>query len=128
MSSALKLLGVLSPSSAAVANPAGGDPPLVLSVAPAAAVGLAGVALWPEHRLLGLIAGEAVGGNAYRLWRGQGDDRVRAVGNLFAAGTGVAGSLMWQKHPFLGWFIGFAVGSAATALVKGTNAHRLISK
>lgn len=124
----IDFLGIVSPSSAAVAHPAPSDPTLVAMVAPAAALGLVGVAAWPKHRFLGFVLGETVGGNAFRLYRGQGDDRARALCNVGATMAGVTGSLMWKAHPFWGYVLGFGLGTLATALVPGSNAHKSLRK
>lgn len=125
MSRALDLLGVVSPSSSMVARAGLGDVPVAYVVAPAMATGLAGYALCKSHPVLGFFAGEAVGANAYRLYRRQGND-VRIAGcGLATQAVAVTGSLLWKKHSFYGYLLGFAVGSAASALVPGSNANKL---
>lgn len=119
------IIGVVSPAAQSLAEPTHQDPPLAYTILPGAAVGIAGVALWKNHRVLGFLAGDALGVNAYRLYRGQGDDRARALSNLGVAATSISGSLMWKKHPFWGWVLGFVAGSVVTSFVPGSNAYKL---
>lgn len=128
MSRALDLLGVVSPSAATVAAGAAADVPLTKTLIPGVAAGIAGVALCPRHPLLGFLGGDAIGLNAYRLYRGQGDDRVMAACNIAIVAAGIAGSLLWKKHPGVGFALGFAAGVVATAAVPGSNAHRFAQK
>jgi hypothetical protein len=126
MKIARNFLGVLSPSTMAVAYPQAGDPPPYSSVFPGAVLGLATLTLSKKHPFLAFLAGDAVGGNAYRMWRGQGDDRRRVFGNLAVTAAIIGGSLKWKQHPFFGGVIGFGVGVLATSFVRGTLARRLV--
>lgn len=128
MSTAYNILGVVSPSALAVAKVDELDMPIAAVLVPGVGGGLAGLALWREHRVLGFLAGDSLGMNAYRLYRGDPGDRALALCNLGAAGAGIAGSLMTPKHPFWGWVGGFLLGSAVTALVPGSNARKLVKK
>lgn len=80
----------------------------------AAALGAAGYYLWPKHRVLGLLTGLVVAGEAAEVKYGAGFDVARAVGH---AGS-VAGSLYWRKHPVWGYVLG-GVGASAVAAVFG---------
>jgi hypothetical protein len=122
--SIIDFLGVVSPAAVAVAQPAHTDPSLGHSLLPGVAAGVVGATAWKDHRVLGFLAGDTLGLNAYRFYRGQKDDRVRAACNVASSATAIAGSLYWKKHPFYGWVIGFVVGSVATAFVPGSNTHR----
>lgn len=124
----MEILGVMSPGMAAVAEPKKSDPSLYKSLLPGTVAGIAGALAFENHRVLGFFAGEAVGLNAYRMYRGKGDDRRRAAGNLGMTAGLIAGSLMWESHPFWGAVSGLGVGIAATAMVKGTNANKLYQK
>ena len=126
MSRAIDLLGVVSPTSATVAKVDAADLPVGYVAAPAVALGLTGFALWKQHPVLGFFAGECVGANAYRLYRGEGDDRVLAYCGLGQQAAAVVGSLAWKQHPFYGYLLGFVIGSAVTALVPGSNAHKFV--
>lgn len=126
MRSARDLLGVISPSTLAVAYPQKGDPPPYSSVFPGAVLGLATLTLSKKHPFLAFLAGDAVGGNAYRLWRGQGDDHRRVFGNLTVAASIIGGSLWWKRHPFFGGIAGFGAGVLMMSLVRGTLARRLV--
>lgn len=124
----IDLVGVVSPAAVQVAEPHSNDPPLYKTVVPGAALGVAGAVLWKKHRVLGFLLGDAVGVNAARLWRGHGDDRVRALCNMGTAGVAAASSLMMPKHPFYGWVLGFAVGTVASAFIPGSNAYRVFRR
>lgn len=128
MNYALEALGVVSPSAAAIARHTPGDPALAKLLLPGAAAGLVGLSLWPQHRVLGFLGAEALGLNAYRYIRNEGDDRTRAACNVGAAAAAIAGSLLWQKHPFYGWALGFLAGAVATSFVPGSNAHAFVEK
>lgn len=125
MNKAYDILGVVSPSMFAVAKAKENDISVPKMLAPGLACGLAGYSLWDKHPMLGFLAGEAVGTNAYRFWRGEGTDRLRTACNLSVAASAMTGSLMWKKHPFYGYLLGFAAGVAVTALVPGSNASKL---
>ncbi len=119
------LLGLVSPGARSIAQKESGDPPLTHSLVPGLAGGLVGYNLSKEHPVLGFLAGDAIGLNAYRIYRNQGNDRTVAMCNLGVAAAGIVGSLMWKKHPFWGWVAGFAAGSIVTAVVPGSNASKL---
>lgn len=120
------LLGVLSPAASAVAEPKSTNPHLGVSLIPGATGAVAGFLLWPQHRVLGVLAGDALGLNAYRLYRNAPGDRTTALTNMGVAATAIAGSLAWKAHPFWGWFAGFLVGAAATSFVDGSNSNTLV--
>lgn len=122
------LLGVVSPSMLAVAKSEELGMPVAASLAPGLAAGLAGMALWGQHRVLGFIAGDSLGMNAYRLYRGQGKDRTLGGCNIAVAASTVVGSLLAKDHPFLGGCAGFIAGVAVTAFVPGSNASKLRDK
>ena len=129
MSKAFDLLGVVSPSSSIVARAESADVPMAYVVAPAVVCGIAGYHYAGKHfghPVLGFFAGESIGANAYRLYRGQGDDRTQALCGLGTQACAVVGSLRFKEHPFWGYVLGFVAGSAITALVPGSNAHRLL--
>lgn len=130
MSRMYDLLGVISPSSATVARAGEGasDIPLTHVVVPAVAVGIAGFMKWKAHPVLGFFAGESVGANAYRLYRGEGNDRTLAACGLGTQAAAVTASLLCPKHPFLGYLGGFALGSAVTAFVPGSNLFNFLGK
>lgn len=128
MSKSLDLLGVLSPGMLSVANPAKNDPPLYKTLVPGIASGVVGYTVWKKHPVLGFFSGESLGQNAYRVYRGQGDDRTRAICNMGTMGAGIVGSLMWKKHPFYGFCAGFALASVAASYVPGSNAYRFRHK
>lgn len=128
MSKNVELLGVFSPSMAAVAEPQPGMPSLPRMILPGAITGLLGVAVWKKHPLLGFLGGETVGMNAMRLFRGHGVDRAMALSNLAMTGTAIAGSLAWRKHPVFGFFAGMLAGAVVTSMVPGSNAFEYRKK
>lgn len=121
-----ELLGVVSQSMSIVAQPEKANVPTAVILAGAGA-GIAGFSLIKEHRVLGFLAGDSIGMNAFRIYRGEGDDRKLAACNLATMACLVVGSLAVPKHPFWGGLAGFAVGVAATALVPGSNSNKLFS-
>lgn len=128
MSRSVEFLGVFSPSMAAVAEPQPANPALTHTILPGALTGLAGVALWPKHRLLGFFAGEALGMNAARIVRGAGPDRTLAACNIAMTTSAITGSLVWKKHPALGFFAGLLAGALITSAVPGSNAYNFRKK
>lgn len=124
----MDLVGVLFPGPATIAQPKTGDPSLLHSIVPGAVGGVAGVALWPKHRVLGFLAGESLGMNAYRFYRNQGADRTKALSNLGMTAAAVVGALLWKKHPIIGYFAGMFAGAAASSFVPGSNAAELRKK
>ena len=122
---ALDFLGIMSPGALSIAEPKT-DPSLAKTIVPGAAAGVIGSLLWKKHMVLGFLAGDAIGLNAFRIFRDHGDDRVRAATNLGLGASGIIGSLMWQKHPVWGWLIGHMIGAVATSFVPGSNAARLV--
>lgn len=90
---------------------------LVSSLLPGVAGGAAGAYLWKKHRVLGFLAGHAVGSTAYPIYRGRGDERKRALYQLGVEGAGVAGALYYKKHPVVGWLGGVVAGSLVSALM-----------
>lgn len=120
------ILGVVSPAAASIAKPSSGDPSLFKSIIPGAALGVTGYVVWDKHPVLGFLAGDAVGLNAYRTYRGMPGDRVRAATNVATSASAITGSLLWQRHPFWGWVAGLVAGSAVMSFVKGSAAHRLL--
>jgi hypothetical protein len=119
----MDLLGVISPGMSQVAAGKNADLPLTKTLVPGLAAGIAGFAIVPAHPVLGFLGGETLGQNAYRLYRGQGTDRARALSNVGVIGATIGGSLMMKRHPFWGGVIGFVVGLAVTSLVPGSNAN-----
>lgn len=128
MSTAFDILGVISPSMAAVAKPTEADVSVPRMLAPGLACGLAGFALWEKHPMLGFLSGEVVGTNLYRFYRGEGTDRNRTITNLAVVATATASSLMMPRHPFWGYVAGFVAGAAVTAFVPGSNASKLLRR
>lgn len=124
----LDLLGVVSPGMHSLAEPGQADLPYTKTLLPGGVIGVAGAMGWKKHRVLGFLAGESLGQNTYRLYRGQGGDRVRALTNMGMTGAAVAGSLLWKKHPFWGFVAGLAAGTVATSFVPGSNAHRVFRR
>ncbi len=119
-------VGVLSPSTLAVAYPSPADPPPSTSVVPGALAGLAAMSMSKQHPFLAFLAGDAIGGNAYRLWRGRVGDRSRVFGNIGVTAAIIGGSLLMPRRPFAGGVAGFVAGVLATSLVRGTLANSLI--
>ncbi len=95
---------------------------LATTMVPGLAVGGVGAYMWKKHRVLGFLAGHALGSNAKGVWDG-GSDRRKALGSLAVEGAGVGGALMWKKHPVLGFLAGSLTGVVASVLVPGTYAH-----
>lgn len=85
----------------------------------------AGAFFWKKHRWLGALAGLSVGDNAYRLWKGDGDDRKGAVADMGVTAAGIAASLYFKKHPVLGFLGGALVGSGIASFVPGSTAHQI---
>lgn len=110
---------------AMTAQKTAGDPALGAILGPAAIGAVIGVKAWQKHPLLGLLAGEAIGANVYRLYRNQGNDRTLAWTNMATSAAGIAGSLMSPKNPFRGWAVGYLLGIGATSLVKDSAAYNL---
>jgi hypothetical protein len=123
MSRALDLLGVLSPGMSSVAEPKASDPPLYKTLVPGVATGIVGYNVINKHPVLGFFGGETLGQNAYRMYRGEGDDRTRAACNMGSMAAGITGSLLFKKHPFYGFCLGLAAGLVATSFVPGSNAY-----
>ncbi|MES2179845.1 MAG: hypothetical protein V4550_18435 [Gemmatimonadota bacterium] len=125
MSHALSFLGAISPGMASLADPAMGNLPYTKTLLPGGIAGVAGAlyGLKIGHPFLGFVMAESLGQNAFRTWRGQGNDRTIAACNVGQALAIVAGSLLWKQHPFWGGLAGLAVGLVATSLVKGSNAN-----
>lgn len=125
---ALDFLAVMSPGAASIAEPKAGDPSLAKTIVPGAIAGVVGIALFPKHPVLAFLGLDAVGLNAARLLRGQGEDRKTAACNLALAASGIIGALWLEKrvHPFFGWWIGHLVGAAALTLVPGSNSHKFM--
>lgn len=126
MQKAYDILGVVSPSMLAVAKSDNPDVPLPKMLLPGLALGLAGLTIWEQHRVLGFFLGDSIGNNAYRIYRGEGNDHTIAACNIGATSLGVATSLYWKKHPFWGFLLGFAVANTITAFVPGSNASKLM--
>jgi len=124
----LALLGAVSPGMASLADPSGSDLPYTKTLLPGGIAGAAGAlyGLKRGHPFLGFIAAETVGQNAYRLYRGQGNDRTIGLCNVAQSAAIVTGALLWKKHPFYGGLVGLAVGLVATSFVKGSNANRMV--
>lgn len=91
-----------------------------LEIAPGVVSGIAGAFVWKEHRVLGFLAGHAIGASAVPFIRNEGNDRRAALCQLGIEGAGVAGALGWKKHPILGWFAGGIAGAIASAFVVGS--------
>jgi hypothetical protein len=127
MNKGYELLGVLSQSMSIVAQPEKTNVPTAVILGGAAA-GIAGYSLVKEHRVLGFLAGDSIGMNAFRIYRGAGDDRKLAACNLATMGCLVVGSLAYKKHPFWGGLAGFLTGVVATSFVEGSNSHNLLRK
>ncbi len=123
----MDILGVLSPSTSVVAQAGAADVPVEYVVLPAVACGTAGFFAWKSHPVLGFFLGETIGANAYRLYRGEGDDRARAVCGLATQALACVVSLGWKEHPFYGFCVGYVAGSSLTALVPGSNAHVVVA-
>ena len=81
------------------------------------AVGIAGALLWQRHRILGLIAGMAIGSNASALITK--DTRGMAIRNLVLEGAAVAGALLLENHPVFGFAGGAVAGGLAAPHVPG---------
>lgn len=102
---------------AKAAPASGGVVSSVKAFAPGAIGAVAGLYLWKKHRVLGAVAGHAVGSNAMDLVKG---DRRHAVGQLLVEGGAVMGSLKYGKRPVLGFVGGAVVGAVVSAFVPGT--------
>lgn len=81
------------------------------TVAPVAA-GILGAIMWPGHRILGGLAGLAVGRNAAGLASGNATVRD-AVESLGAHAIATAGSLALPSYPAIGYIAGAAAGGLA---------------
>jgi hypothetical protein len=122
---AMSILGVVSPGTAAVAEPSG-KLPLTKTVLPGVVLGVAGAMTNKRHPYLAFIGFESVGMNGWRLYRGQGTDRTVALTNMGQAAAVITGSLLSPSRPFWGGVAGLAAGVVAMSFVKGSNAHRLL--
>jgi hypothetical protein len=89
------------------------------SVVPGLVVGTVGAVAWKKHRVLGFLAGDALGMNAYDIAKGSKTERISAVCNLGVTGAAVAASLNWHKHPFWGYVLGSIGASIVTSFVPG---------
>lgn len=106
----------------AVTKPAESSPSVgksIAGLAPGVAGGALGAVVWKKHRVLGFLAGHAVGANAKALYSG---DRTGAMCRVAIEGSGVAGALLLKKrmHPVFGWMLGVAAGAVATSFVKNS--------
>lgn len=130
MSHALSLLGAVSPGMASLADPKSSDLPYTKTLLPGGILGVGGAlyGLRVGHPFLGFIVAETIGQNAFRAYRGQGNDRTIVASNAIQAASLVAGSLTWKDHPFYGGLIGLFVGMAITALVPGSNMSKFVNE
>lgn len=125
------LLGAVSPPAAAATavavKPSHPQAMQILKarVLPAGVGAGVGYYAWKKHHWLGAFMGAAVGDNAYRLWRGVGDDRKGALGDLVAAGAAVGGSLYMKKRPVVGFLGGAALGAVVSSFVPGSTANAI---
>lgn len=123
---AFDFLGILSPGALSVARPTSNDPPLYKTLVPGVASGVVGYKVFEKtHPVLGFFGSESLGQNAYRLYRGEGDDRTRALCNMSTMAAGILGSLGYKAHPFYGFVLAWAAATIATSYVPGSNAYRL---
>lgn len=67
---------------------------------------------WKKHRVLGALAGAAVGVEAAGVACGVGVDWRLVASNVGA----VVGSLNWRRHPVLGYLLGGLVGGVGADL------------
>jgi len=126
MSHALSFLGAISPGMASLADPTMANLPYTKTLLPGGIAGVGGAlyGLKIGHPFLGFIAAESIGQNAFRLYRGQGNDRTIAFCNMGQAAAIVAGALFaGRANAFWGGLAGLAAGLIATSMVKGSNAN-----
>lgn len=105
-----------------VASVPAGHPTLARAIGPivpGVAGGAVGAFMWKKHRVLGFLAGHAVGANALGIVRG-GVERRDALCQLGVEGAGVIGALKFRRHPVFGWVLGVAAGTIATSFVPGS--------
>jgi hypothetical protein len=84
-----------------------------------AACALAGVLLFPQHRVLGFFGGGAFGHALPMLF--VPEERTTAICALASTGSAVAGSLLWKEHPVMGYIAGQLAGQAALSFVPGNH-------
>lgn len=96
---------------------------IAMALAPGVAAGTAGAVIWKKHRVLGFLAGHAVGQSGYQFIRG--GDKKKAICNLAVEGAGVVGALKLFKgrKPVYGWLAGVLGGAVVTAFVPGSPAN-----
>lgn len=103
---------------------------------PGLAGGAVGAYMWKRHRVLGFLAGHAVGSNATKLYKG---DRKSALCDLAVEGAAILGALNYKKLPLIkhlsktvgpvaGFAGGLAAGLVATSFVDGSPASELKAK
>lgn len=87
-------------------------------VLPAVGGGAVGAYFWKKHRLLGFLAGMAVGDVAMPLFNGSSDERKSALKRVGVEGAAVVGSLYFGNH-FPKWFGSKSVPKVAGYLAGG---------
>lgn len=90
----------------------------------AAAAAIAGAVLWKEHRVLGFLAGGAVGDAGYRVWRNKGDDRNDAMYMVGVTAAAVGGSMVYKQQPALGYVGGMVAGLGAAYFLPNSPVKR----
>ena len=89
----------------------------VKAIAPGAVGAVGGYLAWKSHRILGALAGHAIGANAMELASG---DKKKALCNMAVEFAGIVGSLKSPKHRVLGYVGGAVAGLVATYFVPGS--------
>lgn len=97
---------------------------IALELTPGVVAGAAGAFAWKSHRVLGFLAGHAIGASAVPFLRNEGNDRRAALCQLGVEGAGVAGALYFGRKStpkaILGWVGGLIAGAVATSFVQGS--------
>lgn len=93
------------------------------SFLPGILAGGAGAYAWKGHRVLGFIAGDAVGSRLYELYKG--GNRKGNLADLAMTGGAVYASLHYKKHPILAFLGGALAGGVVTSFIEGSSAYRI---
>lgn len=90
---------------------------MAMKIAPGIVAGAVGAYAWKEHRLLGFLAGHALGSVAVPLYKGQ---RTKPLARLGVEAAGIAGALLYKRHPVAGWVLGVASGLVVASFIPGS--------
>lgn len=97
-----------------------------LGMVPGLVGGGLGALAWKRHRVLGFLAGHAVGSVVRPLVTGKG--RMQAFTQVGVDAAVIGGALLWKKHPFWGGVIGLLAGATVAGFVKDSASRDIFNK